>query len=63
MGARIVDSLNRGQAPYALSGADAVFKTLAIEKRDTDWTAEDMAPNTSYLRGPSGAHLSAWSRR
>ncbi|MFJ1258259.1 hypothetical protein [Cupriavidus sp. CuC1] len=45
--AGIVDTLNRGQALYALSGADAGFKTLAIEERDTDWKAEDMASNLS----------------
>jgi 4-hydroxy-4-methyl-2-oxoglutarate aldolase len=38
--ARIIAALKTGEHLYELSGADAVFRTLGIEERDTDWESD-----------------------
>ena len=38
--ASIIAALKKGEHLYDLSGADAVFRTLGIDERDTDWQSE-----------------------
>ncbi|MDO9405076.1 MAG: RraA family protein [Polaromonas sp.] len=43
--ARIIAALKSGEHLYELSGADAVFRSLQIEERDTDWESDPDRPD------------------